>query len=55
MKCDRCGRFRKAVDLIRSEHGDGHDAALVTECRWCMSPVDAARLTSEPDVSEEER
>ena len=44
MRCDRCGKFRKAADVVMSDHGDqfgNFDEA--TECKWCMSPADRER------------
>ena len=43
-RCERCGKFRSDKDWAYVWHGDGYDAGEVAECRWCMSPADAARL-----------
>ena len=44
MRCDRCGKFRKVIDVVMSDHGDQFgNFDYVTECRWCMSPADRER------------
>lgn len=41
MRCDRCGKFRKLVDMATSDYGDQFgNLDYVTECKWCMSPAD---------------
>jgi hypothetical protein len=44
-KCDCCGKFRKASELISfsESDGDGWENNSWYECRSCMSPADEER------------
>lgn len=42
-RCDICGRFRKAKDLVEMSSDDEYLQHLWLECVYCMSDVDFGR------------